>query len=262
MEKQYWVAFWWWAARWYVHIWVIKYLEEKQIKIWEITWTSMWALVWALFAIWKNSLDLKNIANEVKYSKMIDLDFKSWVLKWEKVKKILEKYFWNLKIEELPIKLKIIAFNIENWEKKVFESGSIVDALRSSISIPWVFKPYKIWNEYFVDWWIISNLPIDELDSENKIWVSALKRIIWPIKTRKKILWLNFSKSFFSINYQIFYRSISYMMLQNEKTSIKNATWNKQILNFDFWDLDFLSFSEVDKFIEIWYNTAKKNLNF
>lgn len=261
-EKKYWLALWWWAARWYVHIWVIKYLEEKNIKIWEIVWTSMWALAWALFAMWKNSKELEKIAKEVKYTKMIDFDLKNWVLKWEKAKKVLEKYFWDIKIEELPIKLKIIAFNIETWEKKVFESGKIVDAIRASTSIPWVFKPHKIWEEHFIDWWVISNLPIDELSLENKIWVSALKVPKWALKTRKKFLWLDIHKWFFSVNYQIFYRSITYMMAQNEATSIEKAKWNKQILKFDFWNLDFLSFSEVDKFIKIWYETAKKDLKF
>ena len=37
MKKKYWLALWWGSARWFVHIWVLKYLEEKNIEIWEIT---------------------------------------------------------------------------------------------------------------------------------------------------------------------------------------------------------------------------------
>lgn len=58
------------------------------------------------------------------------------------------------------------------------------------------------------------------------------------------------------------YRAFMNMMLLNEKYSIDNSTWNKQILNFEFWDLNITSFSEVDKFVEIWYLWAKKDLKF
>lgn len=262
MRKKYAIAFWWWAARWFVHIWVLKYLEEKNIEIWEISWTSMWAIAWALIAMWKNSEEIRQIASEIKYSKMIDFDFKNGLLKWEKLKKFFEKYFWDKKIEDLPIKLKIVAFNIDKWEKKVFESWKIVDAIRASISLPGIFKPYKIDSENFIDWWVVSNLPIDELTLENKIWVSALKVPSSEIKTKRKFLWFNFNKWFFNFNFQVLYRCVIFMMEKNEIESIKNTSWNKQILEFDFWKLDSTHFSKFDKFIELWYEWAKKNLKF
>lgn len=262
MKKKYWLALWWGSARWFVHIWVLKYLEEKNIEIWEITWTSMWALIWALCAMWKNSKEIKKIAKEINYMKLFDFDFIYWSVKWDKVKKKIKYYFWDLKIEELKIKLKIIATNLETWEKKVFESWSIVDALRASISIPWVFKPYKIWKDVYVDGLVVDNLPIDELSLENKIWVSAIKLPSGPLSTKRKILWVQLPKFFLNLNYQILYRTIVNLMYQNEAKSIEIASWNKQVLHFDFWKLEFFNFSKVDKFVEIWYETAKKNLKF
>lgn len=262
MKKIYWLALWWGSARWLVHIWVIKYLEEKNIKIWEIAWTSMWALVWALYSIWKKSDDLISIAKDLDYMKLIDFDLRYGFIKWEKIRKKIELYFWDMNIEELPIKMKIIATNIETWEIKIFEKWNLVDALRASISIPWVFKPYKIWNEFFIDWLVVKNLPVDEISLKNKIWVSASKLPIWPLSSKREFLWIQFKKWFLNLNYQIIQRTIINMMIQNEKMSISKSSWNVQILDFDFWNLDFLSFWEVDKFVEIWYNTAKKNLKF
>lgn len=261
MEKNiYWLALWWWAARGLVHIWVLKYLEEKNIEIKEIAWTSMWALVWAFYASWKKSNEIEKIAKELKYYKLLDFDLRYWFIKWEKIVKKLKHYFWDLKIEDLPIKLKIMATNIETWELKIFEKWSLVDALRASISIPWIFKPYKIWENFFIDWLVVKNLPIDELTLENKIWVSASKVNTWPLKSKRKFFWLDLKKWFFSLNYQILHRSITNMMLQNELKSIEHTIWNKQILEFEFWKLDFFNFSEVDKFIKLWYETAKKDL--
>ena len=55
MKKIYSLALWWWAAIWFVHIWVIKYIEENDIEVTEISWTSMWAIVASFYAIWKTS---------------------------------------------------------------------------------------------------------------------------------------------------------------------------------------------------------------
>lgn len=260
MDKIYWLALWWGSARWLVHIWVLKYLEEKNIKIWEIAGTSMWALIWAFFAIWKTSKEIREVAKELKYYKLLDFDLRYWFIKWEKIRKKLIHYFWDWQIEDLPIKLKIIATDIETWEIKIFEKWSLVDALRASISIPWIFKPYKIWENFYIDWLVVKNLPIDELSLENKIWVSASKVQVWALKSKRKFLWFDFKKWFFSLNYQILQRSITNMMYQNELKSFENTTWNKQLLEFEFWQLDFFNFSEYEKFIKIGYETAKKNL--
>ena len=138
-KTNYGLALWWGSARWFVHIWVIKYLEEKDIKITEISWTSMWAIVWAFLAFWKNSSEMLEIAKELKILKLVDLDFKFWFVKWNKVVKKLRTYFWDTKIEDLKIKLKIVATDLWTWERKVFESWDLVDAISASISVPGVF---------------------------------------------------------------------------------------------------------------------------
>ena len=107
---------------------------------------------------------------------------------------------------------------------------------------------------------MVCNLPIDELTVRNKIWVSAINAPVWPLNSKKKFLWFEVNKSFFNLNYQILYRAVVGMMIQNEKISIEKATWNKQILNFDFWELWFTNFSEAERFAEIWYEEAKKSL--
>lgn len=263
LEKIYWLALGWWAARWLVHIWVIKYLEENNVKIWEIAGTSMWAIIWALLASWKNYKEIFEFCKELKnYKKFIDIDLIYWLIKWEKFRKKLFEYFWDKKIEDLPIKLKIIATDIESWELKVFEKGSIVEAIRASISIPWVFKPHKIWKNLFVDGMVVKNLPVDELTLENKIAVSAIKIPVWPLKTRKKILGFEIKKWFFELNYQILTRTFMNLIFVNEEKSIELSSWNIQTLSFEYGELDFLSFSELEKFVKLGYKEAKNNLKF
>ena len=187
MKKQFSLALWWWAARWLAHVWVIKYLYEKDIQIKEVSWTSMWAIIWSLLAIWKTPQEMLEFARSIKYHKLVDMDLRHWVLKGKKVMKKLEEIFWDVCIESLDVKLKIIATNIETWEKKVFDKWPIVEAIRASISLPWIFSPHKILDNNYVDGWISSNLPIEVLTWKNVIAVSALKKVNTPIRKNRKI---------------------------------------------------------------------------
>jgi len=258
MKKTYWLALWWWAARGFAHIWVIKYIEEQKIKIDEISWTSMGAIIASLYAIGKSSEEIRNIAKNINYLKLIDLDFKEWLLKWNKVLKYLETLFLDIKIEDLPISLKIVATNVENWNKKVFKKGKLVNAIRASISLPWVFKPHIIWKHSYMDWWIVNNLPIEVLDSKNVIAVSALKKVNKDLQRTKKFLWMNFNVWFINLNFQILQRSIILMMKQNEDRSIIDSKKNIILVEPDYGDLDFFHFKKIDDFIKVWYKKIKK----
>lgn len=249
MKKQYSLALWWWAAIWLWHIWVIKYIEEKNIKITEISWTSMWAVIASFYAIWKSSSYMEKFAKEINYFKLLDFNLKKGLLKGNKIFKLLEKEFWNIKIEDLDVKLKIVATNIETWEKKIFENWKIIDAVRSSISLPWIFSPHIIDNNNYVDWWILNNLPIEILKGKNIIAVSAIKVIEWELQKKRKILWFDLNVWFFNMNFQILQRSLLLMMKQNEENSI-NTKWkivNLVRINTEW--LEFYSFNHVDKLI-------------
>jgi NTE family protein len=250
----------WWAARWLAHIWVLKYLEENNIECDEISWTSMWAIIWACYAIWMNFDEITIFAKNINILKMIDLNFKKWILNWNKVYKVLYEKFWDKKIEDCNKKLYIIATNINTWEKTIFNKWKIVDVLRASFSLPSVFTPYQIWEEEYVDWWITCNLPIEVLKWKNIIAVSALKNINWKLKMTNKFFWFNLPKTFFEITYQILHKTVLIMMAQNENLSI-NTKWKKIILiKPDFWDLDYYSFNKVEEMIDVWYKEAKKIL--
>ena len=257
--KEYWLALWWWAARWFIHIWVIKYLEENNIDIKEVSGTSMWAIIAALYAMGKTSEEMTEIAKDINFLKLIDFDFKSGLIKWNKIKKVLEELYWDTKIEDLDMKLKIVATDIEAWEKFVFEKGRIVDAVRSSLSLPWIISPSKVWETLYVDGWLTNNLPVDVLETDNCIWVSALKKVTDKLVFKRKILWLEFNKWLLEMNYNILHRTILIMMKQNEEKSIEKKQ-NLTLLSPSFWDLDYYSFRDIDNFIEIGYKEAAEKI--
>lgn len=215
MEKSYSLALWWWAAKWFIHIWVYKYLQENNINISEISWTSMWAIIASLIAIWKDYQEITNIAKSTSYYKMIDFDLNFWLLKWKKISKKLEEIFWNIEIQDTKIPLKITATNITNWTLKIFTSWKIVDAIRASISIPWIFAPKIIDDVSYVDGWMIMNLPIQALTWENIIAVSTLETHYDDIQIQKDVLWITIKSWFFKNNFEILNRSLNLLMKTN-----------------------------------------------
>lgn len=254
------LALWWWAARWLAHIWVLKYLEEKNIEISEISWTSMWAIIWSMIAIWMNSEEIEKFAKSINLLKLADFDFKTGLLKWKKVEEKLSEVFGDKKIEETKIPLKIIATNIENSESKIFSSGKIVVAVRASLSLPWIFVPKEINECSYVDGWIIMNLPIEVLEGEDILAISALKINTWKIVEEKSFLWINFKTWFWKNNYEIIKRSVVLMMKVNEDNSLKTIWKNIIFIRPEFWKLDIMNFWKVDEFIEIGYNSIKGKL--
>ena len=257
-NKKYSLALWGWAARWLAHIWVLKYLEEKNIEIEEISWTSMGAIIASLIAIWKNSDEIKEFAKSINYLKMADFDFKTGLLKWEKIKKKMEELFWDKKIEDCKIPLKIIATNLEKAESRIFTKWKIVDILRATFSLPWIFTPQNIDWEDYIDWGIMMNLPIEALDWKNIIAVSALKINTWKIVEEKKFLWINIKTGFWKNNFEIIKRSVILMMKVNEDNSLKTPNKNIKFIRPNFWKLDIMHFNKIDEFIKIGYRDAKK----
>ncbi len=261
MKKKYALALGGGSARWLAHIWVIKYLEEKNIKISEIAGTSMGAIVWSMLAIGKTSNEIYDFAKNINYFTLIDFDLKRGLIKGKKIKEKLEEVFWEKNIEETSIPLKIIATNLETGEKVIFTSWKIIDALRASMSLPTTFIPYKIWKHYYIDWGFISNLPIEVLTEKNIIAVSVIKRFIGPIKERKKnILWFDVPLNFFEINYQILQRALLLMMEQNEEKSLKTEGKNILFVKPDFLNLDFFDFHKTKEFVELGYKTMKEKV--
>lgn len=79
--------------------------------------------------------------------------------------------------------LKIVAANISEQELMVFSAettpeAAVSDAICASIAIPFVFKPRRIRNSWFMDGGLVSNLPAWTFDDERSIDRDALTAAI------------------------------------------------------------------------------------
>ncbi len=255
MSNKYSLVLWWWAARGFAHIGVIKHLEEQNTEIDEVIWTSMGSLIAACVAFWYTTQDMKKITEDTNFLKFLDFSMWGGILKWNQMYKRLEDIFGNKKIEDLPKKLKIIATNIENWEKKVFTNWYIKDAIRASISLPWIIAPHTINNEKFVDGGLISNLAVEEAENPDIIAVSIIKNIKKE-DINYKPSWL-FGKGR-SSKLKILQKSIQIMIKENENHSLKQTDKNIIFLSPSFDNIEYYDFWKYKEIINKGYNYARE----
>lgn len=261
MNKNFCLVLGWWAARWLAHIGVIRRLNELNISPCEISGTSIGALIWAFYAAWYTAEEMKKIAIETNFLKLIDLDLKHGLLKGNKIMKYLSRYLWEIEFQDLKIPLTIISTDINTGEKIIHKEGRVIDAIRASISIPGVFIPYKYQWRHLIDGWITENLPISVLENTDYpiVAVSVQFDPKKQIKIKKTLLFPN--GSIFSNSYGIIRKMVGIMMSQNEARSIE---WRKNLLLIrpEQEEIDYYDFKKMKQMIQEWYKISESIINF
>jgi NTE family protein len=72
----------------------------------------------------------------------------------------LREAFGTATIESLPIPLHITATDFSNGEQVVLSSGSLVDAVRASIALPFAFAPWRIGDRLLSDGFLSDPMPV------------------------------------------------------------------------------------------------------
>lgn len=154
------------GARGYAHIGAIKALEERGYEITSVAGASMGALVGGVYCAgklkelteWFCSLTKRDIISLMDFSLSTN-----HVMKGKKVMSNLETILGNIQIEELPKDFRAIAADLATQREVVFSKGSLLRAIRSSISMPSVLKPIKIASHVLIDGGIVNPLPLNRV---------------------------------------------------------------------------------------------------
>lgn len=72
----------------------------------------------------------------------------------------MREAFGDMNIEDLPVPLHIAATDFNTGEQVVMSKGNLVDAIRASIAIPFVFRPSRVDGRLCTDGFLSDPLPV------------------------------------------------------------------------------------------------------
>ncbi len=186
------------GARGLAHIGVLKVFEEEGLQAKIITGTSMGSIIGGLYAAGYSPAFLEEMANSVdwfglfretvdrRYVSMRRKLFRdryllafpvegdrvrlpSGMIKGQKIHRLFYELCWPVAeindFSEFHRPFSCVATDIVTGEPYVIDSGSLADAMRTSMAIPTAFSPVNMDGRLLVDGGLVRNLPaVDAID--------------------------------------------------------------------------------------------------
>jgi NTE family protein len=152
------------ASRGWAHIGVIEALEEAGIPIDFIAGCSVGGYIGALYG--SGSLgSLKKFLLRMDGQKIFsyfDVVFpRSGFLNGSKrVRELFSMHTDALNFEDLDIPVVMVATDLDRGKKVVLKSGSIIEALRATMSYPGLFAPVRLKDRWLIDGGLIDPVPV------------------------------------------------------------------------------------------------------
>lgn len=155
------------AARGFSQIGVINALMEKGVKIDLIVGTSIGAIVGACYAkmmkedwfqdsvsgeSWKDLFMVADLRLEEMFEGFADE---------KKITKWLHHVIGDVRFEELHIPFAVVAADANTGEEVVIKEGSVLNAVKASISIPLLFDPVRHGKRLLIDGAFVNPVPVD-----------------------------------------------------------------------------------------------------
>lgn len=156
------------AARGLAHIGVLEVLQKEGIPVDIIAGTSAGALVGALFTQGKDASDIKEEALNIdsrRVVRLLDITIpRTGFIEGKKLRKLLgETIGSEIRFSDLRLALAVVATDIMTGEEVVIKEGSVLEAVRASISLPIIFTVAKWRGRHLVDGGLVNPVPVSVL---------------------------------------------------------------------------------------------------
>lgn len=184
------------GARGYAHIGVIQVLEQQGIHPDFIVGTSAGSIVGSIYASGKNANELRDIALNMKVNDVreIKLDVKG-LFDGNKVENYINQQVNNLPLQQMKIPMYVVATELSQGKKVVFNYGNTGQAVRASVSIPSMFVPTQIGNKEYVDGGLVSPIPVDVARELGADIIIAVDILAQPLYTETSNVWGLFNQN-------------------------------------------------------------------
>jgi NTE family protein len=165
------------GAKGLAHIGAIEELEARGFQIVAVAGTSMGALIGGIYAMGKLGVyrDWVTRLARMDVWRLVDLSFTSGAfIKGDKIIGALRELIGEVDIEDLPIAFTAVATDLDREREVWLTHGPLFDAIRASIAIPTLFRPYVQNGRRLVDGALLNPVPVMPLMRERADYVIAV----------------------------------------------------------------------------------------
>jgi NTE family protein len=165
------------AAKGLAHIGAIEVLERRGFEIVAIAGTSMGALIGGIYGMGKLDIYRDWVSTLARFDvlRLVDWSFSGGgFIKGDRIMAALRELIGEVNIEELSIAYTAVATDIDREREVWLTRGPLFDAIRASIAIPTLFRPYTHEGRRLVDGALLNPLPVLPLMREDVDYVVAV----------------------------------------------------------------------------------------
>jgi NTE family protein len=258
------------------HAGVLRWFEENRIPVDYIAGTSMGGLVGGFYASGMSATEIENFIRNINWGRSLrnelpyqarsfrrkedqhdypndlefglkgGINFPSGFNSGQQVGLILDRValpYSDLKsFDDLPTPFRCVATDLVSGEAKTFDSGSLSEALRATMSLPALFSPVRRDGHIYVDGGLIQNLPVDVAKAMGADIVIAVHLETEPLNPKESLS-----------AFGVLQRSISVVISVNELESMKKADILLRVHTQKYTAIDY---SAADKLIDLGYAGA------
>jgi NTE family protein len=155
------------AARGFSQIGVIKALVEKDVPIDIIVGSSVGAIVAGCYAKLVDKAGFKKTMTKADWSRIFqiaNLDLEAMFKGFADEKKItewLKNAIGDISFDELALPMAVVAADAKTGEEVVIKEGSVLKAIKASVSIPVLFPPVQYGDRFLVDGAFANPVPVE-----------------------------------------------------------------------------------------------------
>ncbi|PTR32635.1 NTE family protein [Luteibacter sp. OK325] len=165
------------AAKGLAHIGALEVLEERGFEVVAIAGTSMGALIGGIYGMGKLDIYRDWVSTLARFDvlRLVDWSFSGGgFIKGDRIMAALRELIGEVNIEELSISYTAVATDLDREREVWLTKGPLFDAIRASIAIPTLFRPYVHDGRRLVDGALLNPLPVLPLMREDADYVIAV----------------------------------------------------------------------------------------
>lgn len=152
------------GARGAIHLGVLQAFDDHNIRVKAISGSSIGSIIGALYCAGHSPLKIKSFMNTKEFLKVFSISIKKQgLLDMKKLIKLLSSYIPENDFKTLKIPFYSCVSNLEGGYFEILNQGNLYKSIAASASIPIIFEPVLINDQYYIDGGLFNNLPVEPL---------------------------------------------------------------------------------------------------